>query len=150
MKLILSLILFSTITLTSFSQASDDTTVMVSTFYPKDQVEYKPLLGKIKNGEEFNLTVESSGCFHRSTYKLNIKKTENKYFAEYNGKTIQLNQKEIEAVKKFENELKKPRHLFCTTTETYMISYLGQSQTVVDGSCSWKGFHNLIGELSFN
>ena len=149
MKTILNFILCLLISLTSFSQTDNDS-IIVLNFYPEDYVEYKPLFNKIKNGQEFTINIESSGCFHHSIKRLTIKKSENKYYIEYNSKIKQLTEKQIISIKKFENELKKPLTLGCTTTDTYTITYLKQTQKVTDSSCSWHGFYNLMEELSLN
>lgn len=118
-------------------------------YFSEGYVDYKPLLDKIKNGEAFYIKFVSSGCFHHQTEKLKIEKKENKYFASYNDKTINLSNKQLTIVREFEGELKKPRYMFiCTTTETYDIIYLDDSQQIIDSSCDWHGFNNLLVDLS--
>lgn len=147
MKIVFNIFLCVIITFSGSTQSNYDT-IIDFTLYSEDYVEYKPLLNNLKNGEQFIINFESIGCFHNTNHTLKIEKKSDIIYAEYNGTTKQLNKKEIKSLGKFENELKKPKRTGCTTTSTYTIISMNDTQRIMDGSCSWNGFYNLMEDLS--
>jgi hypothetical protein len=110
--------------------------------YPKNT------LPSLQNGETIKINFYSQGCFHSDKEILTISKKNDLISAQLqsNGKTksITLNSSQIEAFKRFENELRILKDSYgCTTTDTYLVTGKNLSLKRTDGSCAWNGFHFL-------
>ena len=148
MKYILVILINTFVIFAGISQKRSDTLIEEITFENKKNIHYSPILSKLKADQEFIIKFESTGCFHFVTDKLTIKKKLNEYFVSYKGKTKELSQEEVEAIKSFEEEIKLTSEWACTTVDTYYIIYQDQSQKIIDGTCDWNGFNKLLTNLS--
>jgi len=110
--------------------------------YPKNT------LLSLENGETIKINFYSQGCFHNNKEILSISKKNNLILAQLqaNGKTksVTLTATQLEAFKRFENELKVLKDSYgCTTTDTYVITGKNLSLKRTDGGCAWNGFYFL-------
>jgi hypothetical protein len=109
-------------------------------------------LSALKDNESITVSFYSSGCFHKERETLIITRHNNKFIAELKTenyketktRSVTLNQKAIEAFKRFENEIRQVEDSYgCTTVDTYEI--ISKSWTIkrTDGGCAWDGFYFL-------
>jgi hypothetical protein len=105
-------------------------------------------LSLLKNGETIEVAFSSSGCFHQDRETLIITKQEKFLVAEWSDKTttksVILTQSNIEAFKRFENEIRELQDNYgCTTVDMYTIISKRWTIKRVDGGCDWYGFYFL-------
>ncbi|CAN5784922.1 hypothetical protein BH11BAC7_BH11BAC7_17710 [soil metagenome] len=109
---------------------------------------YNPVIDRLEDGEDYNIIIASSGCFHSTNDTLNIKRENGNYKAKMGLKTKSLTTENTEAIRNFEIELNNlGLQNGCTTETTYTIVYKEQKQTVTDGGCSWSGNYYLVQNL---
>jgi hypothetical protein len=104
---------------------------------------YKPIIDQLQNGTFYEVLVASQGCFHSRSDAYTIKKSADGYSIEWKGRSKQLNDKDLEAIRRFEYELHYANSDGCTTVDAYTVKYQGKETQTVDGGCDWDGFYNL-------
>ena len=109
-------------------------------------------LAALQNGETVNVYFNSQGCFHTDQEVLSLTKQNGAISATllFGGKTktIKLNNSQLEAFKRFENELVVVEDGGgCTTTDTYTFVTKTKKFEKVDGGCEWNGFNILRNTL---
>jgi hypothetical protein len=112
-----------------------------------DELESYPRnsLAALQNGETIKINFSSQGCFHSDQEVLVLTKLSNGISARlfYNGKTktITLSKSQLEAFRRFENELMVIENDGgCTTTDSYVFATNTTTLKKVDGGCDWRGF----------
>ncbi|MBL7739986.1 MAG: hypothetical protein JNK14_12275 [Chitinophagaceae bacterium] len=96
----------------------------------------------------------SLGCFHHRKSKLLIlQKGEQSYVRiENDGKTPfekELGNSQMVAFREFIRQLKNLRNSdsYCTTVDSYNVTYQSETINKDDASCAWKGYQALCNEL---
>jgi len=130
--------------------------------YGNPDTNYRGYIDSLKENETYRLTFFSSGCFHNISREIEFVKTKNQitatlypeegstYEKSDSIKKITLNQKQIERLRFFEQEIFincRGQYCGCTTVDVYELSYKYRKKTFGDGSCNWRGFDKLIKEL---
>ncbi len=111
---------------------------------------YIPFVDLLEIGEQYEIVIKSIGCFHNRQQSLFIFREENSFVATLNDSEITLNQNKIDALRKFERQLKYVGARGCTTVDTYILKY-GPDQTVYnDDTCSRFFGKVLLEELGFS
>jgi|GEM_PF-4911687 len=111
---------------------------------------YVPLIDLLEVGEQYEIVIRSMGCFHNRQQSLFIFREENSYVANLNDSEMILNQTQVDALRKFERQLKYVGTGGCTTVDTYILKY-GPEQTVYnDDTCSRFFGKVLLEELGFS
>jgi hypothetical protein len=105
-------------------------------------------LSALKNGETIKIIFSSSGCFHQFRETLIITRQNNLFLAKLTDinttKSVTLTQSNVDAFKRFENEIREVKNSFgCTTVDTYTITSKSWTIKRVDGGCAWTGFYFL-------
>lgn len=130
-------------------------------YYCVDAIAYEKdqnilLIDELKTNETLQLHYKIRGCFHGGKEDLKITKTETTYILSYVNKNYTLSEKQIQLFREFEIELYKNHSSICSTIGTYTIGILANNKNferfkaykIVDGSCVWRGFPNLIALLN--
>lgn len=97
---------------------------------------YIPFVDLLQEGEHYEIVIRSIGCFHNRQQSLFIFREEDTFVAELNGSKMTLNQVKIDALKKFERQLKYVGPGGCTTVDTYIFKYGPEQQVYNDDTCS--------------
>jgi hypothetical protein len=111
-------------------------------------------IDELKTDETLLLQQKTRGCFHRGKEELKITKTETAYILSYLDKNYTLSKSQVQLFREFEIELYKNHSDRCSTIDTYHIGFIRNSRNlksyaIIDGSCAWNGFSNLIQLLNF-
>lgn len=120
---------------------------------PDELTEYtRNSLASLQNGEIIKVNFSTQGCFHGENAALSLSKQKDAIVATltYGGRTKSktLNNVQLEAFKRFENELAVVEGGGgCTTTDTYTFVSKTTTLKKIDGGCSWKGFYILCRAL---
>ncbi|MCP2028093.1 hypothetical protein L1276_003261 [Flavobacterium sp. HSC-32F16] len=114
-----------------------------------DYSDYRTLISKsfVRNLEEnhkVEFYFESVGCFHSAKESLIISKKGKKYYVESNGKSRNLNRKELDAIIKLECELDLIKYGGCTTSDHYIVKSGNEQKEFYDETCKWNGWNNLL------
>lgn len=119
-----------------------------------DQIDYNLtknhlLIDELKPNEKLKIDFNSFGCFHSEKSGLEITRTDSQYLAKMEGTEIVLSAIQIKLVREFEIELREIRTGFCTTSDTYNLNILNSNKNIelMDVSCNWNGFSNLLKKL---
>jgi hypothetical protein len=119
--------------------------------YP-DYSNYKDFVSKsfvrnLAEGQKVEFYFKSLGCFHSDEDNLLVTKKDNSYFAERNGLSKKLNEKELEAIIKMECELNLIQNGGCTTSDHYIVRYGKEEKEFYDETCNWYGWTNLLKQI---
>ncbi len=114
-----------------------------------------PIIDQLHGNDFYTIIMASEGCFFAAYDTVNIRKTKDKYLATWKSnipklisRSLYLTSKQIESIRKFEMELNYMNNEDnCTTIDTYTINYQAATNTIVDGSCSWRGYYLLREKL---
>lgn len=135
------------VTMTKFKRYSVDLCVNYIN-YSKES--YKPIIDQIQDKENYQILMQSKGCFHSTADTLIISRKNSTYYATWANKKKTLTQADIDAVRHFEIELNYMADAgFCTTADTYVIIYKNIRKKIIDGSCRWNGNYHLKKKLGY-
>lgn len=100
-------------------------------------------------GETVRIDLSRRSCFDGHTYKLSITKLIKDYEVIYNEKTSIITLDKFKLIQRFEKELRKKHSSNCSIVDQYLITNTTTHETlkVIDESCAWNGFLNLIEKL---
>ncbi len=122
-----------------------------------DQIDYnlakdRLFIDELKPNEKLKIHFDSSGCFDFEEASLEITRTGKQYLAKINETQIVLSDFQIKLLREFEIELREIPTRFCTTTDTYNLHILNTTKNIklIDESCSWYGFKNLLLQLKLD
>ncbi|MBS1653162.1 MAG: hypothetical protein JSU07_14240 [Bacteroidetes bacterium] len=104
-------------------------------------------IDQLKENESYSISIASDGCFHSTKDLIKIKREKNNYYINWGEKLKILTKENVLAIKYFEIELNHLLKGFCTTQDTYTISYKETKKIICDGSCNWKGAYYLHKQL---
>jgi predicted DNA binding protein len=155
-----------TIHYTSIYGKEEKTSIHITTFKPynitvwADSLDYTketyiPIIDQLHDNDFYTIIMASDGCFSAAHDTLTIRKIKDKYRAiwksnipKFISHSFNLTPKQIETIRKFELELNYMNNEDdCTTIDTYTINYQATTKTIVDGSCSWRGYYLLREKL---
>lgn len=113
------------------------------------QTESDLFIDKLKPDESLKIDFKTFGCFHFENSGLEIIRKNDQYLAILDKTEIVLSTAQLELVREFEIELREIQSGWCTTSDTYNLSVNGNSESMelIDESCSWRGFNNLLEKL---
>lgn len=111
---------------------------------------YIPFVDLLEVGEQYEIAIQSVGCFHNKQQSLLIFREENSFVAALNDSEITLNQRKIDALRKFERQLKYVGSGGCTTVDTYILKYGPEREVYNDDTCSRFFGRVLLKELGFS
>jgi len=111
---------------------------------------YIPIVDLLEIGEQYEIVIQSVGWFHNRQQSLFISRNENSFTAALNDSEMTLNQKKIEALRKFERQLKYVEYGGCTTVDTYIFKYGLEKKVFNDDTCSRFFGKVLLEELGFS
>jgi len=114
-----------------------------------------PIIDQLRDNDFYTIIMVSDGCFSAAHDTLTIRKIKDKYRAiwksnipKFISHSFNLTPKQLETIRKFELELNYMNNEDdCTTIDTYTINYQATTKTIVDGSCSWRGYYLLREKL---
>lgn len=110
-----------------------------------------PFVDLLEAGEQYEIVIRSVGCFHNRQQSLFIFRYENSFVATLNGSEMPLDQTRIDALRKFERQLKYAYDSgACTTVDAYVIKYRPEQEVYNDDSCSRFFGKVLLEELGFS
>lgn len=119
-----------------------------------DKIDYEItesnlLIDQLKPNETLKIDFKTFGCFHFEESGLEIIRKDKEYLAILDKTEIVLSTAQLELVREFEIELREIQTGWCTTSDTYNLTITGNSEgtELVDESCSWRGFNNLLEKL---
>jgi hypothetical protein len=109
------------------------------------------LIDKLKPNESLKIDFETFGCFHFEKSRLEITRKDDQYLAKLDKNESVLSNAQLELIREFEIELQEIQTGWCTTSDTYNLTIKGYSESMklIDKSCSWRGFNNLLEKLGF-
>lgn len=107
------------------------------------------LIDQLKPNQSLKIDFVTFGCFNSEKSGLEIIRKNEQYLALLNKTEIVLNEAQVKLVREFEIELREVQTGWCTTSDTYTLTLSGNSErtVIVDKSCSWRGFDNLMQKL---
>lgn len=111
---------------------------------------YIPFVDLLEVGEQYEIVIQSVGCFHNKQQSLFILREENSFVAALNDSEISLSKIKIEALRKFERQLKYVGPGGCTTIDTYILKYGLEREVYNDDTCSRFFGKVLLKELGFS
>lgn len=114
-----------------------------------EEGRYITLVDRLELEDSYEITIRSVGCFHNKQQTIIISREANSHVAILNDSAISLNPKKLEALRKFERQL---RYIFpggCTTIDTYILKYGPEEYIINDDSCTHSFGKILIEELGF-
>ncbi len=118
------------------------------TFYGQHSLsnnqETSSFIEALQNGESYTIEITSVGCFHGTRQTVIISKEADVFTAQLGENTINLTSSDIDTLKRFEIELRAVQIGGCTTVDTYVLSYQGQTFRTSDGTCSWFGYREIM------
>jgi len=114
-----------------------------------DFSSYDLLIDRLKSDQSLNIVFETLGCFHSEKLRLEVLREGEQYFLIFNTIEVALDSAQLQLLREFEVELQQVKDGWCTTTDTYVLSIRGDSEhsSLIDTSCSWHGFYNLLEKL---
>ncbi|MEN8928991.1 MAG: hypothetical protein ABF258_01055 [Flavobacteriales bacterium] len=132
----------------AYGQSNDSVITILKMDLENKNLNRKTFISQLNDNESFVMKFESRGCFHFNKSKLIISKKSGEYFVEYLNKRRHIDFLEHEIVHDFEMELyQKDLNNYCTTQDYYTITSRKETLTIIDGSCSWRGFQSLLSDL---
>ncbi|MCF2875013.1 MULTISPECIES: hypothetical protein [unclassified Tenacibaculum] len=121
-----------------------------------DKIDYNRnqnvlLIDEMKIGETLIFSFESQGCFHSSKDDIRITKNQNDLTVTYNETSKKLSALQYNLLREFEIELRSNHLGACSTNNRYGVfnKQTNEIYLVIDQSCQWNGFKNLIHLLDF-
>ena len=111
---------------------------------------YIPFIDLLQVGEDYEIVIQSVGCFHKKQQSLFIFREVDSFVAILNDSEITLNQTKINTLRKFEKQLKYVSPGGCTTVDTYTLKYGSEQQVYNDDTCSRFFGRELLEELGFS
>jgi len=111
---------------------------------------YIPFVDLLEEGEQYEIVIQSVGCFHNRQQSLFIFREENSIVALLNDSEIPLNETKIDALRQFERQLKYVAPGGCTTVDTYILKYGPERKVYNDDTCSRFFGKVLLEELGFS
>ena len=125
-------------------------TIAYTIHLPTDELAEYPenSIARLKENESITLSFRESGCFVDFKETLKITKGKAAFIAslhsEKGTKNVQLDSLQLEAFKRFENELEHIKNSgFCTTRDYYTLKLKSKTIEKQDGSCTWNGYYFL-------
>lgn len=108
----------------------------------------KLLVDQLKTNEKLKIDFFSLGCFHLEESSLEIIKMKNHYIAKLGKDQIVMSEEQFELIREFETELRTIKPGYCTTSNKYnLTTEEGKTYELIDNSCMWYGYDNLIKTL---
>ena len=109
----------------------------------------------IEGGPSWNLSTSFVGCFDRGELDVQVFKAKDQYKVRYRSwdrllhndwVEKRLNEEQLDKLKRFEGKVRLMHnpHYGCTTTQDFIISYNGTVVKIIDSSCSWPGYEEII------
>lgn len=98
----------------------------------------------LQNGEGYSIEITSIGCFHGKRQTIIVSKEADEFTAQLGENIINLTPSDINTIKSFEIELRALEMGGCTTVDTYVLGYQGQTYRTSDGTCSWFGYRKIM------
>lgn len=93
----------------------------------------------------------SSGCFHHDDDSIILSNNGNDYFIQYKGQPKKVDEKVWSYFVNTENAMRQiPKNGGCTTIDTYVLSYRGKSDTMIDNTCRFRIWSHLKDYLNNN
>lgn len=130
------------------SQRKNTTLFLDSTDYLKHLDE--SWIAKLKDTETIKFVFNLQGCFNAGKDSVLLSRNEGAYFLQYGKEERKLNKEDIEYLTKFECELPLlPDQGFCTSTETYTLTYGSLKKEYVDSDCCWNGTQRFFAHFGF-
>lgn len=111
---------------------------------------YIPFVDLLEVGEQYEIVIQSVGCFHNRQQSLFIFREEKSFIAALNDSEITLNGSKVDALRKFERQLKYVGAGGCTTVDTYILKYGPERAVYNDDTCSRFFGRVLLDELGFS
>ncbi len=105
--------------------------------------EHVSFIERLADGESYRIELNSMGCFGGSEYVMTIFRKSNNYFATFDDQTIELTEEDLKDFIGFEQELVNISKGYCTSVDTYTLSYKNEKWSKKDASCSWNGMARL-------
>ena len=107
------------------------------------------LIDKLESDGRLKIDFKTFGCFHFEKSGLEIIRKDGQYLAILDKTEIALSAAELQLIREFEIELREIRNGWCTTSDTYNLTIMGNSESMelIDESCNWRGFDNLLKKL---
>jgi len=102
------------------------------------------LVELLQNGESYSIEITSIGCFNGSRQTLTVSKDADIISAHLKENTKELTGADIQKFIDFEHQLRALKMGGCTTVDTYVLSYQGETFRTSDGTCSWHGYRKII------
>lgn len=116
---------------------------------PSGDVRFIDLLA---DGEQYDVTVQSDGCFHSTEERLVFQREGAVVTLEWTDRNGQrrrrwLTAAALEEIRRFEAGLSGAHEGDCTTVDTYTVRFRGEVVTTKDASCGWNGARALTTAL---
>ena len=107
------------------------------------------LIDQLKPNEKLKIDFFTFGCFHSEETGLEIIRTKDQYLVKRDESEIVLSANQIKLIREFEIELRQVPTGYCTTSDTYNLTIVGspENMELIDESCAWNGFSNLLVKL---
>ncbi len=106
------------------------------------------IIESLQNGESYSIEITSVGCFGGDRQTILVSKEAGIITASFPDFKKTLNAKEIEAFRTFELQLQALHMGGCSTVDTYVLRYGGETFQTSDGTCSWNGGKKLLKAIS--
>ncbi|TMM56067.1 hypothetical protein FEE95_15650 [Maribacter algarum] len=106
------------------------------------------IIESLQNGESYSIEITSVGCFGGTRQTIIIKNEEGVLTVSYPDFSKTLTEEDIEAFRTFELQLQALHTGGCSTVDTYVLRYGGQTFQTSDGTCSWNGGKKLLKAIS--
>ena len=110
---------------------------------------YIPFVDRLELEDSYEITIRSVGCFHNSTHTIRISKDENDFVAFLGENKVGLNSEKLAALRRFEKQLRFIRSGGCTTVDTYILKFGGETLIYNDDTCTHLLGKVLLEELGF-
>jgi len=116
---------------------------------PSENHNASPTLVEIlQNGESYSIEITSVGCFGGSRQTLTVSREADVISAQLQENTKELSDADIQTFIDFEHQLRALQIGGCTTVDTYVLRFQGESFRTSDGTCSWHGYRKIMNIFS--
>ena len=116
----------------------------------KEKLPVKYWTERLAQNDTVEILCTIRGCRIPSyTEKLLLYKKGKKLYASYNDLEKEMNKESINWLNTFEAQLRNMPRYYCTTTYRYNVTFNDEQLNILDGSCRWDGFNNLLIKLGF-
>ena len=102
----------------------------------------------LQNGESYIIEITSIGCFNGTQQTLIISKKSDVLSVNFSDSLKVLSQNDIKAIINFEQQLRALDIGACTTVDTYVLRFGGETFQTSDGTCNWNGGKKLLQQLN--